>query len=398
MSDSPHLLTYFYDHLREQSEMPLLAEKRGSLYHWLSWKESAQAIADASRAFTQLGLQRGQRVAMIATLPSVELMIAECAALAMGALVVPIPAHPDADDQAQAIQKSQSTILLTNSLALLNRLQPHASGFAHAVLASSDPLPPNFPCPLHRWSELKAKGKAQPDRISTLMRSITDKDNIALIYAKRDMPALIPRLFSHHLTRAIITQVVHQVGETFCSRGKVIATLLPYTHPLARPVCLYLPVFYGVQQYFLEDSGQEAAELAAIAPETILAESIFFTRLKERLIADAKQEGEISYKAMMGTLAAGKKRYESPKLGFWGRFKQWMQGEATITRIRRKLGNKVKLIVAVDGKLPYDTILFFHTFGINHLDLDDDSIGLGEDALTALKRIDRGQAAPGILG
>jgi len=84
----PNLATMFFEQAARRGERPFLWTKSAGAWQPLRWREVADQVARLARGLRSLGVERGDRVALIAE-NRPEWVIADLAILAAGGVTVP---------------------------------------------------------------------------------------------------------------------------------------------------------------------------------------------------------------------------------------------------------------------------------------------------------------------
>jgi long-chain acyl-CoA synthetase len=176
MSTLPELLL---QHARERPEAPAIREKRRGRWHELTWGEYAQRVARAAAGLRELGVQRGDRVAVHGE-NRPEWVIADLAIQGLGAITVGVyPTSPAAEVE-YLLAHSESVVLiaedeeqLDKALAVRERL-PALRAIVlidpRNVRALDDPM-------VMTWEELEAHAP-----LEDYGRGLDPRDTAVIVY------------------------------------------------------------------------------------------------------------------------------------------------------------------------------------------------------------------------
>ena len=174
----------FLDEAARKGDRPFLWAKHAGAYRSSSWRETAEEVKALARGLRQLGLNPGERVALISE-NRPEWMIADLAIMAAGGITVPAYTTNTVDDHRHILANSGSRIVIVSTSALAARVLPAAdqvTSIGHIITV--EPLTEgqvSHP-EIHSWAEVIAAGKAAPDDIAETVARIGRDDIACLIY------------------------------------------------------------------------------------------------------------------------------------------------------------------------------------------------------------------------
>ena len=138
----PSLPAMFFAVAAQHAERPFLSAKHDGAYRSLSWRDTAERISALSRALRALGIQHGDRVALIAE-NRPEWFIADFAVMAAGAITVPAYTTNTVEDHRHILANK----VITGRDRHSPRLQKWRPRFPHTNTTkptSRGPLTPRF--------------------------------------------------------------------------------------------------------------------------------------------------------------------------------------------------------------------------------------------------------------
>src|SRR6266567_636886 len=149
----------FFEVATQRGARPFLWAKHDGHYRPLSWGEAAQSVSLLARGLAALGIEPGDRVALVAE-NRPEWVIADLAIMEAGAVTVPAYTSNTVEDHRHILGNSGARAAIISSAALAARLVPAAaqvpSVFAVVAIEDVGEAPANFD--LHRWEEVLALG------------------------------------------------------------------------------------------------------------------------------------------------------------------------------------------------------------------------------------------------
>lgn len=240
------------------------------LYHDLSWIEYRRAADDAAAGLIQLGVQFGDRIAILAE-NRFEWLIADHAILSSGAADVPLhaPLAPAQVEYQVAHSEARGIIVSGQSQAdkvaeVLDRL-PQLE-----FVVSFEPI--NFPQSRVRvvsWNALRRLGTAA-DRAEIMRREAAlDGNSLAtIIYTSGTTGHPKGVMLSHN---NLLTNAKSTFDISFMTEDVVLLSWLPYSHIYARTVDHYLTTIGGITVALAESVDTLFANLKQVRPHWLTA-------------------------------------------------------------------------------------------------------------------------------
>src|SRR5436305_12107966 len=111
----------FFGVARERAERPFLWAKRDGQYQSLSWAEAADQVSRLSRGLITLGLEPGDRVALVSE-NRPEWVVADLAIMSAGAVTVPAYVTNTVDDHRHIFGNSGARAVIVSTSALAARV------------------------------------------------------------------------------------------------------------------------------------------------------------------------------------------------------------------------------------------------------------------------------------
>ena len=119
----PNLVTMFLDMADERGDAPFLSKKIDGAWKPLSWAQSRDIVASLSAALIDLGIKRGDRVALVSE-NRPEWCLADLAIMAAGAITVPAYTTNTQADHAHILGNSGARAVIVSGPKLAATLLP----------------------------------------------------------------------------------------------------------------------------------------------------------------------------------------------------------------------------------------------------------------------------------
>src|SRR6266581_3807225 len=116
----------FFEVAQQRAARPFLWAKRNRTYQAVSWSEAAQSVMRLARGLAGLGIEPGDRVALVSE-NRPEWVIADLAIMAAGAVTVPAYVTNTVEDHRHILGNSGARAALVSTASLAARLVPAAA-------------------------------------------------------------------------------------------------------------------------------------------------------------------------------------------------------------------------------------------------------------------------------
>ena len=263
--------------------------KRRGIWHELSWRAYAEFVRDLALAFAELGVGRGDRVAILAeNEPS--WVFCDLAAQTLGAASVGLYPTWDAPEVAEAMVMSNARIVVCGDQEQVDKVLDSADGMSSVekivVLDMKGLHTPDYhQAPLAPFDELRARGAeiaaASPGRFSELVAALRPDDIATIAFTPGTTGS--PKGFL--LPQGAEVEHARAVAAVFSLRDRDRGySLLPLAHPTARVFDVYAPLVAGSSTGYAEATDTVLEDLVELAP-TVIAGS---PRLLERVHGDVQ--------------------------------------------------------------------------------------------------------------
>src|SRR6266567_7008878 len=131
----------FFEVAQQRAARPFLWAKRNRTYQALSWSEAAQSVMRLARGLAALGIEPGDRVALVAE-NRPEWVVADLAIMEAGAVTVPAYVTNTVEDHRHILGNSGARVAIVSTAALAERVVA-AAGMVPSVrsVIGIEPLP-----------------------------------------------------------------------------------------------------------------------------------------------------------------------------------------------------------------------------------------------------------------
>lgn len=363
-----NLVSMFLTRAEEKSEQPFLWAKREGAWQATSWAEAAQRVAALAASLRTIGLQPGDRVALVSE-NRPEWLISDLAIMAAGCITVPTYTTNTVRDHAHILENSGARAVIVSNQKLAKNLIPAVltSNECHHVI-SMEPLrtgqaPDWVSC--HGWSQLAA-GEADIDALRLNAKSVSRDELACLIYTSGTGGA--PRGVQQHHGAILhnLEGATDIISADFGWEDEIFLSFLPASHAYEHTGGQHFPIALGAQIYYAESLEKLASNIEEVQPTIMIVVPRLFEMLRTRIIKSIETSGGLSKYLLDRAIKIGGDKAA-------GKLKPWdlpMDGILSLTlrrKIRARIGGRQKAWVSGGAPLNPEVGLFFESLGITFL-------------------------------
>ncbi len=362
----PSLTAAFYEQAAARRDRNYLWSKKDGVYCPITWGEVADQIGDLARGLRDLGLQRGDRVVLVAE-NRPEWLIADLAIMAAGAISVPAYTTNLPNDHLHILTNSGAAGAIVSTRSLAQKLIPAVIDAPECqwVVAMEDLQQGQAgPKPIHDWQMVLERGRAQPDDLIEQAAQAKRSDTACIIYTSGT--GGVPRgvMLSHG---AILCncmgayQLLKQVG----LGREVFLCFLPLSHAYEHTAGQFFPITIGAEIYYCEGVEHLLTNLGEARPTILTAVPRLYESMHLKIRRAMEKQGGLKGKLFAKAEEIGRRRYLAPeKLTLLERIQDRFLEILVRDKVRRRFGGRIKAIVSGGAALNFEIGLFFTALGL----------------------------------
>jgi long-chain acyl-CoA synthetase len=389
------LCEIFY-HSVEYRKPEHLKVKRGDAWHDISSEEVRRAVEELSMGLRALGVEKGDRVALLSE-NRPEWAYADLATLCAGAADVPIYPNLMPAQVLYVLNDSQAKVALASSAAQVKKLaevRDKAPHLRHVI---------RFDDPAHEGTlsldEVRARGRealaADQGAVKRRAAEVRPDDLATLIYTSGttgDPKGVM-------LTHDNVVSNVHGALEAFGDFGPSDTALsfLPLCHIFERMGGHYLMLQQGVTIAYAESVEKVPANMAEVRPTIMLSVPRLYEKMYARINEKVAGDSALKQSIFRWALGVGRRvfqaRLEHRTPGAILRAQHGLADRLVFATIRERTGGRLRLFVSGGAPLSKEIAEFFGAVGLSILE----GYGLTETSpVIAVNRPDK--MKPGTVG
>ncbi len=352
-----------------QPETTFMMEKDGTEYKNISYRETISNIEKWAAYLFHIGIRKGDKVAIILE-NCPEFIYLDQALQKLGGVNVSIYPTLTADETAFILNDSESKAVLLGNPFLLKKFQKVESKCPtiSKVFTAFDSKTDNEKIisvenikqvGAELWPSLKQE-------IEAILPTILHNDLAALIYTSGTTGIPKGTMLSHYNFMSNCYD-----AKELCSSINMedrFLSFLPLSHVYERMAGYYLPTFIGAQIAFAESIEKISQNFQEAKPTIMTCVPRLLERLEARIRANAVSKGGLTTKIFFWSLRVGEahrlKLDEKKSPGPLLKAKYMLAEKLVFSKIKAKLGGRLKLLVSGGGALPQHVGEFFGNVGI----------------------------------
>jgi long-chain acyl-CoA synthetase len=365
--DFPNLVAMFFDRAAERGDKPFLHRKVDGAWVGTSWAEAARQVASLATGLRAAGLERGDRVMLVAE-NRPEWCISDLAIMAAGCVTVPTYVTNTERDHAHVIENSGARAVIVSTQKLARTLLP-------AVLRASEPQlvigidemrVAQQGLRFADWNELIRDHPTEP--ADAAARADFGRGDLACIIYTSGTGGAPRGVMQHHgailhnvagCGNAISEDLGDDDPETFLS-------FLPLSHAYEHTGGQHFPIGAGGRIYYAEGLEKLATNMEEVQPTIMFVVPRLFEVLHGRISKAIANQGKMSQWLLARALEVGAKEYDG-RLTLRDRPVKLMVDTLLKPKIAKRFGGRMKALVSGGAPLNPEVGLFFHSLGVTLL-------------------------------
>jgi long-chain acyl-CoA synthetase len=367
--DWPNLAAMFFAQAERRGDRPFLWAKRGGAYRPLSWRDAAAQVGDLARGLRALGLQRGDRVGLVAE-NRPEWVIADLAIMSAGGITVPAYTTHTVEDHRYLLANSGARAVIVSTSALAQRVLPAADQVdtvAHVIAIDAPERGQVSRVEVLRFDDALVRGRAAGGDVGAWIGEIGRDDLACLIYTSGTGGVPKGVMTSH---RNILSNCAGAtlLLETLDLGDEVFLSFLPLSHAYEHTAGMMFPISLGAEIYFAEGAETLPANLVEARPTIMTAVPRLYETMHQRMMRAIARESALRAKLFRRAVELGIKRYTDPaSMRLGERITDWLLDRLVRNKVRARFGGRLKAMISGGAPLNPEIGKFFLALGLRLL-------------------------------
>ena len=255
----------------------------------------------------------------------------------------------------------------------INKIYENCESLKYIVLMDDDPIANSFEyCFL--FSDLKSLGAAYKNKNNISVSNdfsskISENDLVTLIYTSgtTGMPKGV--MLSHKNLISNLSEVVKLQDNLF---KESFLSFLPLSHVLERMAGHFFPMYIKSKIYYAENIDTVGLNMSEVSPSIVVAVPRFFEKMYDKIMLGIKQTSDTKQKLFNWALKIGKDytnlSHANQPIPLILNIKHKIADKIIYSKVRDKLGGKIKFFISGGAPLPQKIAEFFSGIGITILE------------------------------
>ena len=371
MPSFDNLATMFFTQARRFGERPRYRHKRGGRWQEVSWTTCAERVQAMARGLARLGLQPGERVALLAATRA-EWMEFDLAVLAAGGVTVPIYPSNLADECGYIIWNSGATFVCVENARQLSKLrEAQQNGFEldgrahHVTVSQVISLEETGDASVVTLAQLMERGCSVPvSDLEQRMGRIGREHLATLVYTSGTTgpPKGVIQSHGNHLAAV---ESVGQLG--MIEEGNVDFFFLPLAHSFARLI-EYLGLYAGTVTAFAQSIDTLMQDVGEARPHLIPSVPRIYEKIFSRVQAGREESSGLKRRLLDWAFGVARRRSQNDRQSVrsspWLGLQAALADRLVLSKIRGVLGGRTKFLISGGAPLAAEIAEFFHAAGL----------------------------------
>ena len=365
----PNLAAMFFDQARRYGDKPFLWAKREGSYRAISWREAAAQVEGLARGLRALGLNRGDRVALVSE-NRPEWVIADLAIISAGAITVPAYTTHQVDDHRYLLANSGARVAIVSTAPLGQRVVRAADqvdSVEHVVMIEPLIGGQASSTEVVALDQVTARGSDEGGDVLAWIAEIQPNDLACLIYTS-GTGGLPKGVMTSHANILANCHGAFYLLELLGLEDEVFLNFLPLSHAYEHTAGMMFPIYIGASIYFAEGAETLAANMIEARPTIMTAVPRLYETMHQRLVRMIDRDGGWKAKLFYRAVALGEKRLENPRsLTLRERVIDRALDKLVRDKMRARFGGRLKAMVSGGAPLNPKIGSFFIALGLRLL-------------------------------
>ncbi|MGK3960858.1 long-chain fatty acid--CoA ligase [Sorangium sp. So ce118] len=345
--------------LRLHGPQPMFGTKKDGRWGWITYAEFGQLVARFRGGLASLGIQRGDRVAIISN-NRVEWAVAAYACFSMGVAIVPMYEAQLPSEWAFIINDCEAVaaVIATPQLHEKCRDLPEKAPSLKHIICLFEPQGAGAPgAQTTSYEALLAAGEKSP----APPIKPTSEDMACLIYTSGTTGNPKGVILSHGNIASNVFAVRDLIPFSSSDRS---LSFLPWAHSFGHTCELHVMITGGASMALSESVDKIVANLGEVHPSVLMSVPRIFNRIYEGVQKQMTEKPAVIQGLFRAGLRAAAKRGKGEPLNLVERLALAVADRVIFSKIRAKFGGKLRYAISGGAALSYEVAEFVDALGI----------------------------------
>jgi long-chain acyl-CoA synthetase len=364
------LVDLYLDSIREHPDATALVVRRGEA-EWepRTYSQVSEIVRDLSLALRSLGLERGDRAAIISA-TRYEWALLDFAMVMAGVVSVPVYDSLTADQIAYILRDAgahAAFVADADQVAKLVEAANQMPDLKHVI--PFDPIDtPDVPFELISWESFEARGRGEAhlhDGYEAYARKTSPDDLATLIYTSGTTGPPKGVMLSHD---NLFSNTVLASRRLELRRSDMVLAWLPMSHVFERTGGHFCTWHCGAPRAFAESVETVPRDMLEVRPTFMMAVPRFYEKVYDATVAAATSAGGAKERIFWWAKAVGERvadaRLAGESPGPWLAFQYRIADRLVFQKLRARTGGRIRYFVSGSAPLSARIAKFFWASGL----------------------------------
>ena len=348
--------------------------KHLGIYRERRWRDYAHLVARTARAFADLGLRAGERVAIMGESYE-EWVICDLAVQALGAIVYGIYPTASAAEVEYQMGDGGAAFFIAEDQEYVDRLLPlieRLPDLRHVVVVDDSAMFDYNHPKLVRYQGLIAAAKGDLDWLEAQVARLSPADPAFIVYTSGTTGHPKGALVAHGKHVAAAANLVSHYPTLAAKQHRTVA-YLPLCHILGRDIAVTLPLISQLVPHFGEDADDIATTLFEVAPTVLFTVPRYLQKFAAQILVGIRNSSRTKRAAYALAMRLARRNVRA----VWAKSNSGIEAAAySLARalvfrpILNKIGfDQLELVVCGGAPLSADTAALWHMYGVNVVEI-----------------------------
>lgn len=346
----------------ENPSQPALWFKQSGAFRFITWKEFAEKVKQAALALNQLGVRKGDRVAILSE-NRPEWAFVDLGVLSLGAVTVPIYPTNSFKECRYILEHAQSSLLFVSTPEQFEKVRPLlGEGKLRRVIGFDlEKSPGEKLLSFAEFLEIGRRGNLNNWSLYEQLASRIRPDDLAtLIYTSGTTgpPKGVMLTHGNFLSNCLAASQVLSFGE-----GERSLSFLPLSHVFERMAGYYFMILQGASLAYAENMQTVPEDLLLVRPTVAPAVPRFYEKMHAKILETVQKGSRMKRAIFFWALKVGGEaspfRVNHEPLPLFLKIRFGFARLFVFQKIKRKLGGRIRFFISGGAPLAKELAEFF---------------------------------------
>lgn len=370
----------FLERVKQKTRDVAFRYKNLGVYQGVTWTEYRDHVEAFSLGLMELGLKRGDRVAIMGD-PCPEWLYADLAIQSAGAISFGIYSTCSPNETRYQVEVAGAKIFVAEDQEYVDKILPFADqfpGLLKIIVADTRAMFMYKDSRLISFSEVEEIGRQKkvkfPDQFKEMIQQTRPEDTAFFVFTSGTTGPPKPAMLSH---QNILTAFVYAFGDVFpelWTHEHRAVSHLSLAHIFERSVSIYFPLLYDFVPYIGEKVEYLQETLFEVQPTFYHGVPRIWEKIAGQIIVGIESSSKL--KKMVYRLGMRfnrpyiQKIWKGENVPVIGRVLHWIAYQIVFRQILNKLGLcKTRYVISTGAPLPPQIQSLWQTWGVDLVNL-----------------------------